>query len=156
MLCILFVSICAPSFFPIALAQGLSAANCSREDSRTARHVLQQVGRRNVGQPCPSIWHLFENWVFPGILLQYLFRHLGDSAGHLPQECPLHPGLDMFSEHERHKYRKNKDQHKCGYCGKVCSSALVTNSHMMRTATAQMHWVSMKQISCSRHQRAIK
>mmetsp|Transcript_3602 Transcript_3602/g.9728 ORF Transcript_3602/g.9728 Transcript_3602/m.9728 type:complete len:299 (+) Transcript_3602:84-980(+) len=85
---------------------GLTAisGNCSREDSRHARNVLQQ----------------------------YLFKHLGDSASHLPRDCPLHPALDMFKDQELHKSKKNKDQHKCGYCGKVFKAEPYLDKHMQK------------------------
>lgn len=53
--------------------------------------------------------------------MQYVYKHIGDQASHLPRDCPLHPALDMMGDHEKHKTRKNKAQMKCGYCGKVSS-----------------------------------
>lgn len=69
-------------------------------------------------------------------LPQYLFKHLGERASELPATCPLHPGLDMFLVHERHKMRKSREQHKCGYCGKVRLQAARPRAQQQRGSSA--------------------
>lgn len=53
--------------------------------------------------------------------MQYIFNHVKDKLDHLPDTCPLKPGLDIFAAHEAHKAKKNKAHHKCTYCNKVCA-----------------------------------
>jgi len=82
------------------------SARCDRAVSRHARQILQQ----------------------------YVFKHMHGKqrVDQLPASCPLAPLNDILLEHEQHKARKNKAQHRCTYCQKVFKNEFYLDQHLQR------------------------
>lgn len=84
------IFICFLSFIPWPVPPGSVTIQCSRENSRVVRKIVQS-----------KLTPIFQKY------------HV-----ELPLECPFHPSRDLFAPQENAKVKHRPTQWTCGFCGK--------------------------------------
>lgn len=84
------IFICFLSFIPWPVPPGSVTIQCSRENSRVVRRIVQS-----------KLTPIFQKY------------HVD-----LPLECPFHPARDLFAPQENAKVKHRPTQWTCGFCGK--------------------------------------
>lgn len=84
------IFICFLSFIPWPIPPGSVTIQCSRENSRVVRKIVQS-----------KLTPIFQKYQVE-----------------LPLECPFHPSRDLFAPQESAKVRHRPTQFTCGFCGK--------------------------------------
>lgn len=90
--------------------------HCSRERSRTAWKIIQEVLeyiQANNSLNDISV-HSLDIWFF----LQYLMPFVEKEKYHISKRCRLHPDNDIYRDQEQHKFHTDINEWQCGFCKK--------------------------------------
>ena len=140
--------------------------NCSRERSRTAWKIIEEVLTWNVQQKCfcdnnflkecVSYWfvyNIFSKWCVLVInlsmslfhwLLQYLKPFVEKERYQISKSCRLHADNDLYRDQEQHKIHIDVNEWKCGYCRKSFYEEKYLDKHFDRRHRNLLNVVSTK------------